>query len=59
MTEKDPMVKSGTSNTKSALTAEDPDFLLRISPEAEAFPGHRDGSVQRPPLPPDVVQEPG
>ena len=52
-------VSWATSDAKSALTAEDPAFPLCTSPEAEAFPGHGDGSVQCPPLLPDVIHEPG
>ena len=47
-----------TSDTKSALTTEDPYFLLRASPEAETFSGQRDGSIHRPSLLPEVMQEP-
>jgi len=48
-----------TLNTKSALTTEDPDFLLCTGPEGEAFPGQGNGSIQRPALLPNVMQDPG
>lgn len=47
------------SNTERAFTPEDPNLFLRTGSEAEAFPGQRDGCVQRPPLLSNVVQDPG
>lgn len=48
-----------TSNTECAFTSENPNFPLCTSPETQALPGQRDGSVQRPSLLPNVVQDPG